>query len=135
MKQLTLSRIFVVLGLLIGLKSWWMTMQHVGDVQYALIPEFTKGATHAWYHAFREALGDVAAMLVFLTIFFGSSSFRTKATWWICLIVMLGYYLPFWVGTPFLPELAAPHLKAEIIHILMAFFPLVGLLIARKDFR
>lgn len=134
MNQLIISRVLVVLGLIVGLKSWWMTMQHVGDLQYVLTPEFTKGTTHAWYHAFRESMGDIAAMFVILTVFFGSRSFRTKATWWVCLIIMLGYYLPFWIGTPFLPELAAPHLKAEVIHILMALFPLSGLLLARKSF-
>ncbi len=134
MMRLTIGRILLIIGLIIGLKSWQMTIQHVGDPTYILISEFTKGSTHAWYHAFREAIGDLAAMVILLLTFLGGVSCRTPITWYNCLILMVGYYAPFWIGTPFVPELAAPHMKAEIIHILMAFFPTVGLFVSRSEF-
>lgn len=134
MLRLTIGRVLLVAGLLIGLKSWWMTIQHVGDPSYLLISAFNKGETHAWYHAFRESLGDVASMVILLLTFFSNDRYRTPETWIICLIVMLGYYAPFWIGTPFNAELAAPHLKAELIHIGMAGFSLAGLIVARPKF-
>ena len=134
MTHLTIGRILLIIGIIIGLKSWSMTIQHVGDPTYMLISEFTKGDTHAWYHAFREAIGDLAAMATILVVFFGGVSHRTPITWYICLLLMVGYYAPFWIGTPFIPELAAPHIKAEMIHILMAFFPTVGLFVSRSEF-
>ncbi len=132
--NLNIARTLLIIGLIIGLKSWWQTLFHIGDTSYTLIPEFTKGKYHAWYHAFREAIGDLSAMLILLLIFFGNKSWRTPKTWWIGLILIIGYYAPFWIGTPFVPELAAPHMTAEIIHIGMSIPPTIGLLLAKKHF-
>ena len=131
---LQIARILLIIGLVIGLKSWWMTIQHVGDENYTLISEFTKGKYHAWYHAFREAIGDLAAMVVLTSIFFGKKSWRTPKTWYISLILMVGYYAPFWIGNPFYPQLAAPHITAEIVHLAMALPSLISLFITKKHF-
>lgn len=132
--NLNIARGLLVIGLVIGLKSWWMTISHVGDENYTLVSEFTKGPYHAWYHAFREALADVAAMLTLLLIFFGKSEWRTSKTWWIALILMVGYYAPFWIGTPFYPELAAPNMGAEMVHLAMTIPPIIALFLSRQHF-
>ncbi|WP_276390742.1 hypothetical protein [Eudoraea chungangensis] len=136
MKQINLNiaRTLLIIGLIVGLKSWWQTFSHIGDESYILIPEFTKGKYHAWYHAFREAVGDLSAMLILLVLFFGKKSWRTPNSWWIGLILIIGYYAPFWIGTPFVPELAAPHMTAEMIHLGMAIPPIIGLFLAKKYF-
>ncbi len=133
--DLYIARVLVITGILIGVKSWWQTLTHIGDETYMLIPEFTKGKYHAWYHAFREAIGDIIAMLVFIMLFFGNPKWRTSNTWKIALVLMIGYYAPFWIGTPFIPELAAPHLTAELVHLGMAIPPITGLFIAKKHFK
>lgn len=132
--KLLISRILLIAGLGVGLKSWWQTLSHVGDETYLLVSEFTKGDHHAWYHAFREAIGDLGAMIILLLIFFGASKWRTIQTWYLSLIIMLAYYAPFWIGTPFVPELAAPHLTAELIHIFMAVPSILALGLAKKSF-
>ncbi|APD08175.1 hypothetical protein UJ101_02677 [Flavobacteriaceae bacterium UJ101] len=132
--SLNIARVLIVIGFIIGLKSWWQTISHINDESYTLIPEFTKGKYHAWYHAFREAIGDLSVMTIILILFFGKKSWRTPITWWISFILLIGYYAPFWIGTPFVPQLAAPHLTAELVHLGMAIPPFIGLLIAKKYF-
>jgi len=132
--NLIIARGLLIIGLVIGLKSWWMTITHVGDESYQLVSEFTKGSYHTWYHAFREAIADIAAMLVLLLIFFGKSHWRTPKTWWVSLILMMGYYAPFWIGAPFYPQLAAPNMGAEMVHLAMAIPPVIGLFLAKKTF-
>ncbi|MBS9774378.1 MAG: hypothetical protein KGV59_04390 [Tenacibaculum sp.] len=134
MNKLNIARVLLLIGLIIGLKSWWQTISHINDTTYVLVPEFTKGTHHAWYHAFREAIGDLSSMIVLLIVFFGKEKWRTPNTWIISLILMIGYYTPFWVGTPFIPELAAPHLTAEIVHLAMAIPPIIALFLAKKYF-
>ena len=131
--RLNLARTCVVIGLAIGLLSWTESVNHIGDPSI-LAPAYPLGATHTWYHVFREALGDVAKMTAILLLLFGPATWRTPITWWIGLVLMLGYYLPFWVGTPFLPELSAPNATAEAIHLGMAGFALLGWLLARPAF-
>ena len=87
-----------------------------------------------WYHVFREAIGDLSAMIILLLIYFGNKKWRTPTTWWIAFIVMIGYYAPFWIGTPFVPQLAAPHMTAELIHLGMAIPPFISLFLARNVF-
>lgn len=108
-------------------------MGHIGDTDF-LVPAYPPSATHSWYHVFREACGDVAKMAVLLLVFFGNERWRTPVTWWISLILMLGYYAPFWIGAPFVPGLSAPNAIAEAIHVGMAFFALLGLMLGRPSF-
>lgn len=132
--SLLLARLFLVAGLLIGLVSWRETAKHVGDPRYLLQPAFPGGTTHAWFHAFREVCGDVAKMAVFVAVFFGPPWFRTPATWWITLALMLGYYAPFWIGKPFLPALGAPNPIASLVHVGMAALAGMALMLARSSF-
>ena len=134
MSRLNIGRILIVLGLVVGLESLRMTFKHIGDPLYTLLPEFPGGTTHAWYHALREAVGDVATITVLMIVMFAKDWFRTPATWWICLILMIGYYSPFWVGIPFNPELAAPSLAIDLRHMAQAAIPVIGLFVARPHF-
>ena len=134
MSRLNIARILVTIGLLVGLQSLYATFTHIGDPLFILPSGFGGGTTHAWYHALREAVGDIATISVLLLVFFGTPSFRNAGTWWICLILMIGYYSPFWVGMPFNSALAAPTLDAELRHIAQAAIPLIALFIARPYF-
>jgi hypothetical protein len=51
------------------------------------------------------------------------------------LILMIGFYAPFWVGVPFMPELGAPNMSAEINHLLMAIPSLLGCFLIKGQFR
>ncbi|HCH23512.1 MAG TPA: hypothetical protein DE179_04375 [Oceanospirillaceae bacterium] len=124
----------VVVGFAIGLISLTMTAGHIGNPSYLLIAEAGEGATHAWYHALRELCGDIMTMVVILIVLFGKSSNRTPLTWLLSLLLMLGYYAPFWIGTPFLGQLEAPNIGAEVVHVTMAALALGGLAFLRKEF-
>ena len=131
--RLNTARALLVIGLLIGMMSWKEGVDHIGNANF-LVPAFPLAATHAWYHIFREICGDVAKMAVFLLLFFGPQQWRTRVAWWICLVLMLGYYAPFWIGEPFQPRLSAPIPFAGHVHLAMAFFAFLGLALARSSF-
>lgn len=135
MSRLNIARVLLVIGLGIGLESLLATFSHIGDPAFAGQAELFGGPTHTWYHALREGVGDVAAVAVLLLIFFGKPMFRSAATWWVALVVLLGYYAPFWVGMPFNPALAAPTLEAEIRHIVQAALPVGALFLAKREFQ
>ena len=132
-RPLTIARALLVIGLGVGLLSWRESVGHIGNANF-LTPAYPLGATHGWYHVFREVCGDVAKMVVFLLLLFRSAQWRTPATWWIGLILMLGYYAPFWIGEPVLPALSAPTTPAAITHVVMTLFTLGALFVARPAF-
>lgn len=131
--RLSIARGLLVIGLVLGLISWKESIDHIGAADF-LVPGYALGATHAWYHVFREAGGDVAKMAVFLLLFFGPSDWRTPVTWWIGLILMLGYYAPYWIGEPLLAALSAPVPIAGWVHLATATFVIVGHAVARPAF-
>ncbi|WP_333836046.1 hypothetical protein [Novosphingobium sp.] len=133
MTRLHIARVLLVIGLGVGLLSWRESVGHIGNADF-LTPAYPFGATHGWYHVFREVCGDVAKMVVFLLLFFGAARWRTPVTWWIGLVLMLGYYAPFWIGEPFLPALSAPNLPAQVIHVAMVALSLAALIVARPSF-
>jgi hypothetical protein len=134
MSRTNVARSLILVGFGISLMSLWATFSHMGDPNYLVLPEFENGPTHARYHALREILGNVAAMSVVLFVIFGRRRDRNSATWWICFMLMVGYYAPYWAGIPFNPELGAPSLQAEVSHVLQALFAMTGLFLARSDF-
>jgi hypothetical protein len=79
-------------------------------------------------------MGDLAATAAILLIMFAAPRFRNPAMWWVMLIIMIGFYAPFWVGVPFMAELAAPSMSAEIAHLRMAVPALLGCFLARRHF-
>ena len=113
-----------------GIAELAESVGHIGNPNF-LTPAHPFDATHGWYHVFREVCGDVA---VFLLLFFGSAQWRTPLTWWIGLILMLGYYGPFRIGEPALPPLSAPNTPAAITQVVMALLSLAALFVARAAF-
>lgn len=134
MNRLVIARILLALGLLAGSASWWITLQHISDPNFLLVAAFEDGASHARYHVFREAGGDVAAMAVLLILFYGPQRFRTRESWLTALLVMAGYYAPFWIGAPFNEALAASNRGAEAVHIAMAVPSVAALFLAKPVF-
>ena len=134
MTRLIIARTLLLGGLGVGLLSWRESVGHIGNPDFR-VPGYTLAPSHSWYHIFREVCGDVAKMTVFLLIFFGRSSWRTPIIWWIGLILMVGYYAPFWIGELILPALAAPSGPAGAIHIVMATLSILALLVARPLFQ
>ena len=74
-------------------------------------------------------------MIAILVILFAAQNVRTPVSWWAVLILMIGFYAPFWIGTPFMPELGAPNSGAELNHLMMAIPALLGCLLAKRHFR
>jgi len=120
------ARGLVILGFLAGYVPVGSTFGHIGDERFS--------PTHSWHHFLREGIGDLGAMAAILVILFAAPQFRNPAAWWVMLILMLGLYAPFWVGVPFMAELAAPSLNAEIAHLSMAIPSFAGCLLARRHF-
>ena len=69
-----------------------------------------------------------------LVILFDAPRFRSPTMWWIMLILMFGFYGPFWIGVPFMAELAAPNMIAEVAHLLTAVPAVAGCFLARRHF-
>lgn len=132
--SLIIARILLIVGLGVGLLRWRENVGHIGNPGFR-VDAYPLGATHSWYHVFCEVCGDAAKMAVFVLLFFGSARWRTPVTWWIGLVLMLGYYAPFWIGEPFLSALSAPNTPAAIILIVMALFAGAALFAARPAFR
>ncbi len=125
-------RVLVIAGFLLGYNSLSATVNHVGNDAFLLVGGTQ---THSWHHFFRELGGDFGAMAAILLILFAAPKFRTPIAWWVMLILMIGFYAPFWVGTPFMAELAAPNMGAEINHLMMAIPALLGCFLGKGNFR
>ncbi len=134
MSKLNIARVLILIGIVVGAESLMQTFNHIGDPLFRISVDHPGGADHAWYHALREAVGDISTITIMLVVFFGKAWFRNPATWCLTLIALVGYYAPFWVGMPFNSSLAAPTWEAEFRHILQAAVPITAMFIARKDF-
>lgn len=121
------ARVLIILGFLAGYVPVGSTFGHIGDDTYS--------PTHSWHHFFREGFGDLGAMAAVLVILFAAPQYRTPVAWWVMLILMVGFYAPFWVGTPFMAELAAPSMNAEIAHLRMAVPSFIGCFLAYRHFQ
>lgn len=128
------ARILVIAGFLAGWNSLGATVGHMGNELFLLTPNAPLAATHSWHHFFRELGGDFGAMAAILLILFAAPKYRTPVTWWVMLILMIGFYAPFWVGVPFNPALGAPNMGAEINHLSMAIPALLGCFLAWRHF-
>ena len=125
------GRILVITGFLLGYNSLSATVTHIGNDAFLLVGGTQ---THSWHHFLRELGGDFGAMAAILVILFVPPAARTRVSWWVMLILMVGFYAPFWVGMPFMPELGAPSMAAEINHLMMAVPALVGCFLSRRHF-
>ena len=132
--RMNIARILVIFGFAVGLRSVYFTWSHIGNDLFLLTPESPLALTHSWHHFFRELFGDFGAMIGVLILLWLPSPNRTPRIWWVMLVLLIGFYAPFWVGAPFMIELAAPNIDAEIQHVIMALPPLVAVFLVRKDF-
>ena len=132
--RMNVGRALTVFGFVVGLRSVLFTWGHVGSDLFVLTPDSPLAVTHSWHHFFREVFGDFGAMIGVLILLWAPPALRRPATWGVMLILLLGFYAPFWVGVPFMAELAAPSLNAEIQHLVMAIPPLVGLFVVRREY-
>jgi hypothetical protein len=128
------ARGLVIIGFLAGYVPVGATFRHIGNDQFLLTPEAYLDVTHSWHHFLREGFGDLGAMVAILAILFAAPRYRNPAMWWVMLILMIGFYAPFWVGVPFMAELAAPNMAAEIAHLSMAVPSLLGCFLAKRHF-
>ena len=128
------ARILVIVGFLAGWNSLGATFAHVGNDLFLLTPEAPVTPTHAWHHYLREFGAQFGAMAATLVILFAAPRDRTPVAWWIMLILMLGFYAPFWIGVPFNPAYGAPNMSAEINHLSMAIPALLGVLLAKRHY-
>jgi hypothetical protein len=128
------ARVLVCAGFLAGWNSLGATIGHIGNDRFLLVPDAPLAQTHAWHHYFRELGGDFGAMAAIVLILFAAPRFRTPLAWWVMLVLMIGFYAPFWVGVPFMAELGAPNMDAEINHLQMAIPPLIGCFLAKRHF-
>jgi hypothetical protein len=126
------ARILIIVGFLAGWNSLGATVGHIGNDSFLLVGGIE---THSWHHFFRELGGDFGAMAAILLIYFAKAHVRTPVTWWVVLVLMLGFYAPFWAGNPFMSELGAPSMSAEINHLVMAIPALLGCVLSKKHFR
>jgi hypothetical protein len=134
LKNLWTARVLVIMGFLLGYGSLGATVGHVGNDLFLLVEGAPVVQTHSWHHFFRELGGDFGAMAVILLILFAAPRFRTPVAWWAVVILMAGFYAPFWIGVPFMAELAAPDMDAEINHLSMAIPAVLGCILARRHF-
>ena len=125
-KNIWVGRGLIIAGFLLGYNSIGATVRHLGNDAFLLVADSPNGPTHSWHHFLRELGGDFGAMAAILVIVFAAPRFRTRVAWWVMLILMIGFYAPFWVGTPFDAAYGAPNMSAEINHLMMAIPPLVG---------
>lgn len=128
------ARVLVIVGFLAGWNSIGATIGHMGSQLFLLTPDAPLAPTHSWHHFFRELGGDFGAMAAILLILFAAPRYRTPVTWWIMLILMIGFYAPFWAGVAFNPALGAPNMGAEISHLSMAIPTLLGCFLAKREF-
>ena len=130
LRSLTTVRVLAVCGFLYGIQSsLWATVTHIGNE--------AMGPGHTWYHFLREVGLDIGVLSALLIILFGARNARTPATWWMALVLMLGYYAPYWVGWPFMAELAPPGgfgSAADWNHYIQAALPLLALFLGRRHF-
>ena len=128
------GRLLIIAGFVAGYRSIGATIGHLGNDAFLLVASSPGGPTHSWHHFLRELGGDFGAMIAILLIMFAVPKNRTPLLWWVMLVLMIGFYAPFWVGLPFDPAYGAPNLNAEINHLLMAVPALIGCFLLRPHF-
>ena len=133
-RNIWVGRVLIIAGFLLGYNSIGATVRHLGNDAFLLVADSPVGPTHSWHHFLRELGGDFGAMAAILVIVFAAPKFRTPVTWWVMLILMIGFYAPFWVGLPFDPAYGAPNMAAEINHLMMAIPPVVGCFLIKSQF-
>jgi hypothetical protein len=133
--RLWIARGLVIVGFLAGWNSLGATVGHIGNDLFLFVADSPNGPAHSWHHFFRELGGDFGAMAAILMILFAVPRYRSPLAWWVMLVLMIGFYAPFWVGAPFMAELGAPSRAAEINHLVMAVPTVIGCFVAWPFYR
>lgn len=128
------ARVLIIIGFLAGWNSLGATFNHLGSELFLLTPDAPITPTHSWHHFLRELGAQFGAMGAILVILFTGPAQRTISAWWVMLILMLGFYAPFWIGVPFNPDYGAPNMSAEINHLAMAVPALLGAFLAKRHY-
>jgi hypothetical protein len=126
------ARVLVIAGFLAGWTSLGATFGHIGDPSTLMTNAGVP--THSWHHFLRELGAQFGIMGAVLILLFSKPALRSATTWWVMLVLLLGFYAPFWIGVPFDPAYGAPGMGAEINHLAMAAPALLGVLLARKHY-
>ncbi len=134
LKNFWTARVLIIAGFLLGWNSLSATVGHLSNDLFLFVEGSPVGQDHSWQHFLRELGGDFGAMIAILVLIFAAPVYRTRVTWWVMLILMIGFYAPFWIGIPFDPAYAAPNMSAEINHLMMAIPALIGCFLARRHF-
>jgi len=132
--RMNIARALTIFGFVFGLRSVYFTWSHIGSDLFLMTPESPLATSHSWHHFFREVFGDFGAMIGVLMLLWAPERLRAPVLWWVMLVLLLGFYAPFWVGVPFMAELGAPSLNAEIQHLIMALPPLVAVFLVRREY-
>jgi hypothetical protein len=126
------ARVLVIAGFLAGWGSLGATFEHIGDASTLMTGAGVP--THSWHHFLRELGAQFGIMAAILLILFGKPAQRTPMAWRVMLVLMLGFYAPFWIGLPFNPAYGAPSMSAELNHLAMAVPALLGAFAARRHY-
>lgn len=127
------ARVLIIAGLLFGFQSIGQTFSHIGNENFLLV-ETAFLQHHSYYHFFREGVGDLAGYAIILAVIFAAPKFRSPMLWCVMLLTMFGIYAPFWIGAPFMVELQAPNMNAEIAHLKMAVPTVIGGFLAMRHY-
>jgi hypothetical protein len=119
-----LPRILLCLGVAAGTLSIWDTLSHTWDPSYQA-PALALGPTHTNYHAFREFMLSVGAVLVELYGVFQPAAKRTRPLWIAMCLTALFYYGGWWLPWP-LFGLRTPNLVATVDHLIATILCLAG---------
>jgi hypothetical protein len=126
------ARLLVLAGFLAGWTSLGASAGHIGDP--ATLMNAAGVPTHSWHHFLRELGAQFGIMGAVLLVLFTTPAQRTATQWWVMLILLSGFYAPFWIGVPFDPAYGAPGTGAELNHLAMAVPALHGVFLSRRHY-
>lgn len=129
---MSLSRLLLCLGVLVGSLSIYDTLSHVWDPAFHA-PALPLGPTHTNYHAFREFTLSVGAVTALLYGIFLPAGKRTRPVWVVMCVVALSYYGGWWLPWP-LFGLQVPNRVAMVDHLLATVLCLTGVGLERPYF-
>lgn len=133
LNHLRTAQVLVIIGFLAGWNSLGATFAHLGDPSTLMTGAGVP--THSWHHFLRELGAQFGIMAGVLLILFMQPAQRSLRAWWVMLVLLLGFYAPFWIGVPFNPAYGAPGMSAELNHLAMAVPALLGVFLARRHYR
>lgn len=129
---MTVARILLAFGLVIGLPSLWETLRFSWDPTFQA-PALRYGASLTNYHAFREFTLTLGVVAVLCWGMAQPEAGRTPALWWTMALAAMFYYGGWWLPWPLL-GLRTPNRLAEAVHVLAALCTVAAVLLAWPSF-